>query len=137
MGESLPVVTPAAAPRVPPILTPQTPSAIGIATAGATLLEQPGGGVVRHLALGEVATVTGQSADGRYLAAYTNDGATGWVAAGQLTLYGATDLVVVTVAAGPGPIATLLAEAMQPITVLETLVATPAASPSSAQSSTP
>jgi hypothetical protein len=117
----------ASTPRTLATLAPQTPSALGIATGGATLLAQPDGQVLSRLPVGEVVTVTGKTADGRYLAAYTNAGAAGWVAAGQLTLYGADDLVVVEEAAGPGPIATLLAEAMQPVKVLETLVATPTA----------
>jgi hypothetical protein len=44
-----------------------------------------------------------------------------------VTLFGADGLLVVAEAAGPGPLATLITEAMQPVTVLETLAATPEA----------
>jgi hypothetical protein len=111
--------------RTLPTLAPQTPSALGIATGGATLLDQPGGQVLLQLPVGEIVTVTGKTADGRYLAVYTNAGDAGWIATRQLALYGADDLMVVEAAAGPGPIATLLAEAMQPVKVLDALVATP------------
>jgi len=95
----------------------QTPSALGIATGGATLLEQPNGRALVSLPAGAAVTVTGKSADGRYLAAYTNEGVAGWVPAGQLLLFGGDDLIIVDAAAGPGPIATLIAEAMQPVVI--------------------
>ncbi len=102
-------------PLVLPML--QTPSALGIATGGATLLEQPNGRALVNLPAGATVTVTGKSADGRYLAAYTNEGVAGWVPAGQIRLFGGDDLIVVEAAAGPGPIATLIAQAMQPVVI--------------------
>lgn len=119
------VEAPQTTPQQSMLVTTQPPSALGIARGGAALLDQPGGGILLQLPAGEIVTVTGKSADGHYLAAYTNEGIVGWVAAAELTLYGADDLVVVDNTAGPGPIATLVAEAMQPVRVLETLVATP------------
>jgi len=95
----------------------QTPSALGIATGGATLLDQPNGRALVNLPAGAAVTVTGKSADGRYLAAYTNTGVAGWVSAGQLLLFGGDDLIVVDAAPDPGPIATLIAQAMQPVVI--------------------
>lgn len=137
-----PVLTPAMTPTSPAIAHPapppsidlravdgalleQPPSALGIVTGGATLLAQPGGPALANLPAGEVLTLTGASADGRYLAVYTNAFASGWVARGQLAVYGAADLVVVEQAAEPGPLATLIAEVMAPVQVLDALMATP------------
>lgn len=142
-GEAL-LITPApVAPATPPALPPltpvpsqpmlpiaQNPSALGIATGGATLLDQPGGSALVGLPAGATVTVTGKAADGRYLAAYVDDGQAGWISASQLTLFGGDDLIVVTESLGPGPVATLLAEAMQPVRVLDQLVVTPTATPS-------
>lgn len=100
----------------------QLPSALGIATSGAVLLDRPGGRVLVNLPSGATVTVTGKSADNRYLAAYTNDGMVGWVLVGQLLLFGADDLTVVQAAIGPGLIATLIAQDMHPFT---TTLATP------------
>lgn len=106
-------------------LLEQPPSALGIVTGGATLLAQPGGPALANLPAGEAVTLTGMSADGRYLAVYTNAFVSGWVARGQLALYGAEDLAVVELAAEPGPLATLIAEVMAPVQVLDALMATP------------
>lgn len=113
------------------LLSAQTSTALGVVTVGAALLESPAGQVLAQLPSGTVLTLTGQTADGRYLAAYTNDGETGWISRAQLTLFGAADLVVVMKARGPGVAATLVAEAMRPVQVLDDLLtATPAATPS-------
>ncbi len=93
----------------------QPPSALGIATGGAVLVERPGGRALVNLPSGATVTITGKSADQRYVAVYTNDGVAGWVLAGQLLLFGANDLIVVQTATGPGLIATLLAQDMQPL----------------------
>ena len=93
----------------------QTPSAMGIARGGAILYKQPGGASLATLPAGTTVTVTGKSTDGKWLAAYTDAGLTGWIEANRLLLYGADDLLVVAESAGPGPIATLIAQAMQPI----------------------
>lgn len=107
------------------VLFDQPPSGLGIVTGGATLLEQPGGPIIANLPAGEIVTVTGKSADGRFVAVYTNEFVVGWVATGQLMLYGADELAVVEAAPEPGPVATLMAEVMAPVQVLDTLVATP------------
>ncbi|MFN8488324.1 MAG: hypothetical protein U0350_12070 [Caldilineaceae bacterium] len=95
----------------------QTPAALGIVQGGAVLLEKPNGRALGTLPTGATVTVTGKSADGRYLAVYTEQGKAGWIITGQLKLFGGDDLNVVPASTGPGPIATLLAEAMQPVTL--------------------
>ncbi len=99
----------------------QTPSALGIVQGGAVLLEKPNGRALGNLPTGATVTVTGKSADGRYLAVYTEQGNAGWMVTGQLRLFGGDGLVIVPTAEGPGPIATLLAEAMQPVTITANL----------------
>jgi hypothetical protein len=101
------------------------PSALGIATGGAALWDQPDGAVIATLPAGEIVTVTGKGADGRFVAVYTNAFAVGWVATDSLTLYGADDLTVVNQALEPAPVATLMAEAMATVQVLDEAVATP------------
>ena len=59
--------------------------------------------------------MTGRSADGQFLAVYNDAAIAGWVPAGQLKLFGGDDLTVVDSAISPGPIATLIADAMQPL----------------------
>ncbi len=118
-----PAAPEAAAPHPAALLIEQTPSALGIVRSSAPLLAQPGGTLVETLPLGATVTVTGRSADGVWLAAYTAAGRPGWLAAADVTLFGGDDLITVQSAAGPGPIATLLAEAMLPPTSFD---ATPA-----------
>jgi hypothetical protein len=107
-----------------PIALPQTfdlaalqppPTGLGILQGGAALLTAPNGAAVTQLPAGAVVTLTGKSADGVWLAAYTEDGASGWLAANRLTLFGSETLTVVTAAVGPGLAATLVAEAMMPM----------------------
>lgn len=109
----------------PPAFIPQTPTALGIATGGAVLQATPGGRALVNLPAGATVTVTGKSADGRYLTAYTDQAIVGWIAAGQLLLLGGEELVVVESASGPGPIATLMAEAMQPVTITQVISSGP------------
>lgn len=91
------------------------PTALGIATGGATIVDQPNGKVVANVPAGSTLTVTGRSADGKFFAVYEDDGTSGWVTAGSLQLYGADDLTVVEQAISPAPIVTLLAEQMIPL----------------------
>lgn len=93
----------------------QRPTALGIVRAGAALLENPSGSRQRSLAAGTTVTVTGRNEDGTHYAVFTADGTPGWIAAPALILYGADDLERVSQPVGPGPIATMLAEAMEPI----------------------
>jgi len=102
-----------------PAFVAQTPTALGIATGGAVLQETPGGRVLINLPAGATVTVTGKSADGRYVAAYTDQVRVGWIPTGQLLLLGGESLVAVEASTGPGPIATLMAEAMQPVTITQ------------------
>ena len=126
----LPSASLTSAPDTTMLLLAQTPSALGIVTVDATLLEIPNGQAVAQLPSGTVLTLTGKTKDGRYLAAYTNAGATGWINPKHLTLFGADDLQVVAESRGPGVAATLVAAAMQPVQVLDDLLtATPESIP--------
>ncbi len=93
----------------------QPPSAMGIATGGATILDEPGGSAVGSVPGAGVVTVTGRSADGSWLAVFTDDATSGWVPAGALVLYNADSLTTVDEAFSPGPVATLIADAMIPM----------------------
>lgn len=97
------------------LATPRPPTALGVAASSTALLDAPDGASVRTLPAGTTITATGRSGDGRYLAAYTGDATSGWVSVGAVRLFGDSDLTVVTASEGPGPIATLIADAMQPI----------------------
>jgi hypothetical protein len=96
------------------LLMNQPPSAMGIATGGATLLDRPGGSVVTSVAGGATVTATGRSADGNWLAVYTAEALSGWIPVGSVVLFGADDLLVVDEAFSPAPVATMLAEALAP-----------------------
>jgi SH3-like domain-containing protein len=101
----------------------QTPSAMGIAPGGASIYAERGGRVAASVPPAGVLTVTGKSADGAWYAVYNDDAVFGWTPAGQLRVYGGDDLVVVEEAPDPGPIATLLARAAEPVDVLDDLLA--------------
>ena len=100
----------------------QTPSAVAIAPGGATIYAERGGRAVASVPVGGVLTVTGKSADGGWYAVYNEDADYGWTPASQLRVYGGEDLVAVDEAPDPGPIATLLAQAAQPVRVLDDLM---------------
>jgi len=102
----------------------QPPSAIGIATGGAVIYDAPGGRVLKSVPATGVLNVTGISEDGRWLSVYDEDAAFGWTPVGQLVLYGADDLTVVSEAVDPAIVATLIADVMQPVSVLDDLMAT-------------
>lgn len=102
----------------------QPPSAIGIATGGATIYDEPGGRMIKSVPATSVLYVTGLSEDRRWLSVYDESAIYGWTPVGQLLLYGADDLIVVQKAINPGVVATLIADVMQPITVLDDLMAT-------------
>lgn len=106
------------------------PSAMGVATGGATIFAEPGGAVVGSLPAGGSITVTGRSQDGNWLAVYTNDALVGWVPVGTLRLFGADDLEIVTSALSPAPVATMIADAMVPPALrMADVIATRAAAP--------
>ncbi len=105
------------------LVVEQTPSAVGIAAAGATIYAEMGSRALFSLPVGAVITITGRSADGRWYAVYTDEAVYGWVPAGQLVVFGGDDLAVVDNAADPGMVATLIAEAMAPVSVLDTYMA--------------
>lgn len=107
----------------------QPPSALGIATAGAAIYDRPGGRILKRIPPTGVLNVTGISEDGRWLSVYDEDAVFGWTPAGQLSLFGAEDLTVVDKAVDPGVVATLIAEAMEPVHVLDELMATLEATP--------
>jgi uncharacterized protein with GYD domain len=101
----------------------QTPSALGIAPGGATIYAERGGRALATVPPAGVLTITGKSADGAWYAVYNDAAVYGWTPAGQLRVYGDEDLVVVQEAPDPGPIATLLAQAAEPVAVLDDLLA--------------
>ena len=107
----------------------QPPSAIGIATGGAAIYDEPGGRVLKSVPATGVLNVTGISEDGRWLSVYDEDATFGWTPVGQLVLYGADDLIVVNEAVDPAVVATLIADVMQPVNVLDELMATLEATP--------
>lgn len=96
-------------------LMDQPPTAMGIATGGVTLLDAPNGSAIASVPAGKAVTVTGRSADGAWLAAFTEDSTAGWIPAGSVVLFGADDLITVDKAFSPGPVATMLAKAMTPV----------------------
>lgn len=123
-----PAFAAAEATQLPPLpldlsLLQPPPTALGIVRAGAALFEQPNGKVLQQLPAGATLTLTGKAADDIWLAAYTDQGESGWVAANTLALFGAETLTVVTQASGPGPAATLVAQAMAPM-AMPTIVLT-------------
>ena len=75
----------------------------------------PGGTQIGSLPAGATVTITGKSADGNAYAVFGHDAVTGWLAASAVAVYGGDDLIVVDFSLGPGPIATLMAEAMVPV----------------------
>jgi hypothetical protein len=101
----------------------QTPSAVGIAPGGSAIYAERGGRALASVPVGGVLTVTGKSEDGSWYAVYNDDAVYGWTPAGQLRVYGGDDLVVVEEAPDPAPVATLLAQAAQPVEVLDDLMA--------------
>jgi len=105
----------------------QTPSAVGISPGGTAIYAERGGRALAAVPTGGVLTVTGKSADGAWYSVYNDRAVFGWVPAGQLRVYGGEDLVVVETAPDPAPVATLLAQAAEPVHVLDGLMATLAA----------
>jgi hypothetical protein len=101
----------------------QTPSAVGISPGGTAIYADRGGRTLAAVPVGGVLTVTGKSVDGAWYSVYNEDAVFGWVPAGQLRVYGGEDLVVVEQAPDPAPVATLLAQAAQPVRVLDDLMA--------------
>jgi len=101
----------------------QTPSAVGIAPGGTAIYAERGRRTLAAVPAGGVLTVTGKSADGAWYSVYNDNAIFGWVPAGQLRVYGGEDLVIVEAAPDPAPIATLLAQAAEPVHVLDDLMA--------------
>lgn len=100
------------------------PTALGIVGgAGASLYRTPGGTAIDTLPAGATLTLTGKSADGRWFAAYTDTGTPGWIEANRVNVFGAEVLEVVSEAVGASIVATLIAEASQPITPVPTVAA--------------
>lgn len=118
------------------------PSLLGIVHAGVQLQETPAGNTAATLPAGTTLTVTGLSADGRYVAAYTAAGTAGWVERNALRLFGDVEsLLVVDEPFRPDALDALLVDAQKPVDVLDTLLrqltATPSATPSSSTASLP
>ncbi len=108
-----PAPTVAAYAQVRAWLPQRPPTALAIVRGSAALLATPDGELLERLGAGATVTVTGRSADGRHVAVFTAAGVPGWVLTDRLFLYGGDDLVEVEQALGAGPIATMLAEAME------------------------
>lgn len=106
----------------------QTPSAVGIAPGGTAIYAERGGRTLAAVPPGGVLTVTGKSADGAWYSVYNDSATFGWVPTAQLRVYGGENLVVVDTAPDPAPVATLLAQAAEPVHVLDDLMATLAVS---------
>jgi hypothetical protein len=100
----------------------QTPSAMGLAPGGGAIYDRPGGRVLGSIPSAGVVTVTGISADGAWYAVYDEAAVFGWTPASQLRIFGGDDLIVVDEAPDPGPVATLIAQAREPMTVLDVLM---------------
>ncbi len=94
-------------------LPERPPTALAIVRSSAALLAAPDGELLERLGAGATLTVTGRAADDRYVAVFTADGVPGWILTDRLVLFGSDDLVEVEQALGAGPIATMLAEAME------------------------
>ena len=102
----------------------QTPSASGIATGGATIYDAPGGRGLASVPVAGIVTITGKSADGKWYAVYNDAAVYGWTPVGQLRVFGGDDLIVVDKALDPAPVATMIAQAMEPVKVLDSLMPT-------------
>ena len=102
----------------------QPPTAMGIVRFRVVLQAEPGGAAIDTLHAGDTVTVTGRAEDGRHLAVFTDAGLPGWLPQNSVTLYGDDDLTVVSRALGPGPVATMIADALTPegTSVLDSVV---------------
>jgi hypothetical protein len=96
------------------LLRAALPTAMGIVRFRTALQAEPGGATIDTLHAGDTVTVTGRAEDGRHLAVFTDAGLPGWLPQNSVTLYGDDDLTVVSRALGPGPVATLIADALTP-----------------------
>ncbi len=109
------------------------PTALGILSGGSPLYAAPGGGAIVPLRVGATLTITGRSADGGWFAAYLEDGTAGWVPVSQVRVFGDSDaLEIVQESIGPAVVATLIAEASEPLAPIGTVVARPTAATGSA-----
>ncbi len=91
------------------------PTALGIVGGFAALVDAPGGRTLQTLGPGSTVTLTGKSADGGWYAAYLDDGQAGWIAAGQVQVFGDDEtLEVVGESFSPAIVVTMLAEASRP-----------------------
>jgi hypothetical protein len=100
----------------------QTPSALGLAPGGGAIYAAPGGAVLARIPAAGVVTITGVDATGDWYAVYDEAAVYGWTPASQLRIFGGDDLIVVADAPDPGPVATLIAQAGEPVNVLDALM---------------
>ena len=66
-----------------------------VGSGGASLLDAPGGALIRELEVGENLTALGRSADGLWMAVRTADDTSGWVATVDVLMFGAAQLPVI------------------------------------------
>jgi len=102
-------------------------AALGVATGTTTLYASPARGdtpavPMASIPAGATVTVTGISSDSQYYAVYTTAGQAGWIEAAALTVFGGSDLATVTETYQPSAMATLLAQAMRPVNVIDQIV---------------
>jgi hypothetical protein len=85
-----------AAPLAPPVEQAAGAAILGVVNrVGAQVLSAPeGGDAVAALDLGTIVNALGRSADNQWVVVTTNDGATGWMAAADLVIFGLEDLPV-------------------------------------------
>ena len=99
------------------------PTALGIVVGGGPLYSTPGAGAILIMQVGATLTITGRSADGGWYAAYLADGTAGWARASQVRIFGnAAGLEIVQESLGPAVVATLIAEASNPVEPIGTVV---------------
>lgn len=128
-----PLETPTATARPPQTLASLSvfsrPTALGILPAASPLYTAVNGNPIAALQVGTTLTISGRSADQNWFAVYLADGTAGWVPVSQVRVFGDTEaLEVVQESVGPALVATLVAEASNPLAPIGTAV-TPTAEP--------
>ena len=99
------------------------PTALGIVVGGGPLYAAPGAGAILIMQVGATLTITGRSTDGGWYAAYLADGTAGWAPASQVRIFGnAAGLEIVQESLGPAVVATLIAQASNPVEPIGTVV---------------
>ncbi len=112
--EQTPQQSPASAPAAALAITTTqvTPSLVVIVgTAGATLLDMPGGASLQTLATSNLLQATGRSEDSTWLYASSADDTTGWVATSQVIAFGLEKLATLPLPTAATPATTTVVSA--------------------------